>query len=84
MKKSGSSSSGINTNQFMKGNETYLQDTERFVLSGFFSCLLRTRTEEKTETESYMSQGTASASTAVLWLLHYFHVSTKKGINLRN
>lgn len=46
MKKSSRSSSVINKNQLMEGSETYLQDTKRFVLSGFFSCLLRKRTED--------------------------------------
>ena len=55
MKKSSRSSSGINKNQLMEGSETYLQDIERFVLSGFFSCLLRKRTQRKTETEPCMS-----------------------------
>lgn len=55
MKKSSRSSSGINKNQLMEGSKIYLQDIERFVLSGFFSCILRKRTEKKTETEPYMS-----------------------------
>ena len=40
MKAASRSSSGIRKNQFMEGRETDLQDTDKFVLSGFFSCIL--------------------------------------------
>lgn len=53
MKKSGSS--GIKKYQLMAGSETYLWGTDRFVLSGFFSCLLRKRTEKETKTEPQLS-----------------------------
>lgn len=67
--KSGRSSSGMNKNQLMAGSETYLWGTDRFVLSGFFSCLLRERTKKKTKIEPHMSQEN-------IWFLHSYTLAS--------
>lgn len=49
MTKSKRRTSVINKNQLMKSSKTYLQGIERFLLSGFFSCLLRKGIQKKTD-----------------------------------
>lgn len=83
------SSCGINKNlkkvqhESAGGRRWHIPTEHSRGLFSDFSRFLR-KQERRKQTESYILQGRAPSSPAMLWLLHHLYFLTEKGINSRN